>query len=84
MPIINLNLSGDGAWPDLQDKEVIHLTGDVPAWEIAALERGMTSGSPSLALRLDLPDGRVVIAETSVKAFLTAAAAIRAKFPGLG
>lgn len=84
MPIINLKLDGDGAWTDLQGKDYIHLTGDVPAWEIVALEGGMGTGNPSLALRLDLPDGRVVVAETSVKAFLTTAAAIRARFPGLG
>lgn len=78
--IIHLILNGDGAFSDLAGKEesVIHLTGP---FTIAALERGMTSGNPSLALRFDLPDGKVVIQETSVSAFLTAAAGIMGRFP---
>ena len=41
----------------------------------------MTSGNPSVAIRVDLPDGRIVFVETSVKLFLAAAALIRAKYP---
>ncbi|KKL91887.1 hypothetical protein LCGC14_1166620 [marine sediment metagenome] len=78
-PIIHLRLDGDAAFSDLQDKmdKVIHLAGD---FTIAALERGMESGRPSLVLRIDLPDGRVVMQETSVRLFLAAAAAIRGRF----
>ncbi len=77
--IIHLQLEGDGAFQDLRDKMdgVIHLTGD---FTIAALTAGMVSGRPSLTLRLDLPDGRVVLQETSVRVFLAAATAIRARF----
>ncbi len=77
--IIHLQLDGDGAFQDLRDKMdgVIHLTGD---FTIAVLTAGMVSGRPSLALRFDLPDGRVIIQETSVRVFLAAADAIRAKF----
>ncbi len=80
--IIHLRLEGDAAFSDLADKteRVIHLTG---SFTIAALEAGMTSGRPSLALRIDLPDGRVVIQETSVRLFLSAADAIRARFGGV-
>ncbi|MDP2954681.1 MAG: hypothetical protein Q8O76_15365 [Chloroflexota bacterium] len=89
MPIIRVILEGDGAWPDLKgrEQEIVHLVGDEPV-QIAYLSGGMKSGRPSLAIRLDLPSieglqdavRRVVIAETSVRAFLAAAAAIRAKY----
>ncbi len=77
--VIHLQLDGDGAFEDLRDKgdAVTHLTGD---FTIAALTAGMVSGRPSVALRFDLPDGRVIIQETSVRIFLAAAAAIRGRF----
>lgn len=80
-PTIHLKLEGEGAFDDLAESQVVvvHLTGP---FTIATLEKGMTSGRPSLALRFDLDDGTVVIQETSVAAFLTAAAAIRGKFGG--
>lgn len=77
--IIKVELEGDGAFSDLQDKldQVIHLTGPIT---IAVLEGGMTSGRPSLAIRIDLPDGKVIVQEASVRAFLAAADVLRAKF----
>ncbi len=72
---IVIKLQGDGAWPDLKGKvgtdQVIHL---------AALSAGMTSGRPSIMLRFDLPDGRTVLAETSLRLLLTAAEAFRARY----
>lgn len=62
--IINLNLNGDGAWPDLIDQGVIHL-GDDTEIGLCVLPGGMTSGKPSVAFRFDLPDGSVVVAEAS-------------------
>lgn len=78
-PIIRLILEGDGAFKDLADKEerVIHLTGP---FTVAALERGMRSGNPSLSIRIDLPDGRVVVQETSMRMWLTVARALEGKF----
>lgn len=67
------------AWPDLGE-EFIHLGNSASAIGITCLSRGMSSGAPSVALRLDLPDGRVVIAETSLKLFLTAADIFKAKY----
>lgn len=79
MTTIKLELDGDGAFADLADKQekVIHLTGP---FTIAVLKGGMQSGRPSLALRFDLPDGRVIVQETSVLLFLSAADAIKVKF----
>ena len=89
MPTIELSLEGDGAWPDLEGSAgVVHLQD--ATWKLAALEGGMASGAASLALRLDLgdagfdadiPNGRVVIAETSLAAWIAVTAALRARYP---
>jgi hypothetical protein len=81
MPSIALNLVGDGdadgVWPDLADKTVHHVTSPIG---IGALRGGMQSGAPSVAMRLELDDGSVVLAETSLVLFLSAADALRARF----
>jgi hypothetical protein len=86
MPVISVHLDGDKAWPDLAAKpsEILHLRDQ--RWSLAALKGGMSSGKPSLALRLDLPrhsaDGAtVIVAETSMAAWIAATVALRARFP---
>lgn len=81
---LDLNLDGDGAWPDLLGRmdQVVHLR-EGTTLRVSVLAGGMTSGKPSIGIRLDLPDGRVVIAETSARLFVTTARAIEARFPGL-
>jgi hypothetical protein len=85
MPILKLNLKGDSIWPELVGKEdsIIHLANDAPAIQIATLDGGMASGKPSVTIRVDLPDGKHVLAETSARVFCTAARAIMAKYPDL-
>lgn len=63
MLALNLVLK-EPAWPDLADKtdKIIHVTSPLG---LAYLEAGMESGARSVMLRVDLPDGRVVLAETS-------------------
>ena len=80
MTIIRVILEGDGAFKDLQGREdsVIHCIGE---FTVAALTGGMQSGRPSLMLRIDLPDGRVVLQETSLGAWIMTTAALRGKFP---
>jgi hypothetical protein len=80
MPTIKLDLDGDDAWEDLADRrdQIIHLP-DEPI-RLAVLDGGMVSGRPSVALRLDLPDGRVVIAETSLALLSASVRAIWARY----
>jgi hypothetical protein len=84
MPTIDVNLAGDGAWPDLARRiGVFRADSD---WHLAALEAGMSSGAPSIALRLTVPvEGEdlpvTVIAETSLAAWIAATAALRGRFP---
>lgn len=83
MIALDLRLAGDGAWPELRDKlqrgDVIHLA-EESVLGISALAGGMTSGATSIMFKFELPDGRVVMAETSLKLFLAAAAALRARY----
>ena len=82
MNIIKVILEGDNCWTDLaekiQDGKVTWLRGGNIS--IAALSKGTTSGRPSISIRIDLPDGKVVIAETSLRLFLGAAEAFKAKY----
>lgn len=73
---LDIVLNGDGCWPELSDRDVAK--GERVA--MAALGAGMVSGAPSVTIRIDLPDGRVVLAATSLKLLLTAADAFRARY----
>lgn len=71
MPGLPLHIHGDQCWPDLadmaarlEDGRVIHLRGE--GLEMARLPGGMSSGNSSVTIRVNLPDGRVVLAETSL------------------
>lgn len=87
MPVLTIKFEnefeGGISWPDLADREVIHLGNDAPPIQVGVLDHGMTSGQPSIGIRLDLPDGRSVVAETSARLFVTAANAIQARYPDL-
>jgi hypothetical protein len=80
VPSLRVNLDGDNAWPDLADKmdQVLHLRD--PDWTLVALPGGMTSGSTSVALRINLPDGQVVICETSLAIWLASARALAGRY----
>ncbi len=83
MPVMSIKFAGRGddtLWPDLDRTTVIH-TKD--AISLGVLDGGMTSGSPSVALRIDLPDGRTVIAETSAKLFVGHGRLIAGRYPNL-
>jgi hypothetical protein len=83
MKQLNIILNGDNAFPDLDRDRVIHVGNDGPPIEVAVLAGGMTSGRPSLMIRIDLPDGQTVMAETSARLFCTAARAIMGRYPDL-
>jgi hypothetical protein len=77
MLILEVILDGEGCWPDLAEKTVINLGNESKPIQVAALPKGLVSGKPSVSIRLDLPDGNVVIAETSLALFLSAAETFR-------
>jgi hypothetical protein len=67
-------------WSDLLDKEVIYLGDEAAPIEIVAMPGGMTSGRTSISMRLDLPDGRVVIVETALYELANAVRQIQERF----
>lgn len=80
MPSITMHLDGDACWPDMLDgREVIHLGNDAPPIGMALLKGGMISGKPSVTIRIDLPDGKTVLAETSLILLESAVRAMRAR-----
>jgi hypothetical protein len=78
MPMINVTFD-EPAWPDLEDKDVIHITGPIC---ITGLTKGMRSGKTSVAIRIDIPPHftEVVLVETSLELFLTTADMLKVKY----
>ena len=73
-------LESEEHWSDLLDKEVIYLGNEASPVEIVAMPGGMASGRTSISLRLDLPDGRVVIVETALYELAKAVREIQERF----
>ena len=65
---VDRNGGFDAIPPGVTDDQLIHLTDDAKL-EIGTLRGGMQSGKDSVAFCFTLPDGRVVIAETSAELF---------------
>jgi hypothetical protein len=82
---ISLIMEGDGCWPELSNpSKILNLMGEgAPPIKIALLAGGMESGRPSVTFRIDLPDGRSLLTETSARLFCATARTIMAKFPDL-
>ncbi len=78
MAQLTVLLDGNNCWNDLKDKpdKIVHVTEGI---QIALLQTGMQSGKASVALRINLPDGRVVIVETSLALLSVTVGAFRAK-----
>lgn len=81
---LTLHLDDDGSFPDLVENrdtdQIIHLGNDAPPMHLTVLPGGMASGKPSVMLLINLPDGRVVLAETSLALLQMAVRAFTAKY----
>jgi len=73
---LTIHVEGDNCWPDLKNREIIK--GDLVS--VAALPEGMTSGRTSVGFRVELPDGKVVFCETTMRLFLNAANIFKVKY----
>lgn len=62
---VDINVDGDNAWPDLVDKEII----EADITHATMLKGGMQSGRYSVAFRIPLPDGTVIISQMSLNMF---------------
>lgn len=88
MPKVVIIPEGDGCWPDLHEKreqgQTLDAMGENAQISFAGLGGGMASGRASVSIRIDLPDGRVVLTETSLRLFKAAADALASKYPDDG
>lgn len=77
---VDIHLRGDSCWQDLHKirdaGNLVWLT-KPKLLAFARLPGGMQSGKSSVSIRIDLPDGKVVVAETSMRVFLSVADAFR-------
>jgi hypothetical protein len=73
---LNIILDGDNCWPELREKGWIE--GKLVA--VAALVNGTVEGNPTVTLRIELPDGQTVLAQTTLRLFNGAARAFRGRF----
>ena len=83
MPTIDLRLDGEGAWPDLNTLKrrgkLLEPNESAPIG-LAGLGGGMTSGRASVAFRIDLPDGRVVFTQSSLRLVWNAVKALADRY----
>lgn len=81
MVSLTIKLNGDGILQGFPPEKIVNL--ESTPITVTTLEGGMSSGLPSVGLIFDLPDGRKVLAQTSVRLFLSAARAIKARYGDL-
>jgi hypothetical protein len=71
--MLDIQTDGDGCWPDL--RETGFVTGE---WVgIARLARGTVKGDATVTVRIKLPDGETLLAETTMALLDGAMAAFR-------
>ena len=81
IPLIPLaiELDGDGCWPDLDaviDAGKYH-EGRLEA--VALLKNGTESGKHTVTFRVDMPDGSVVVAQTTLALLVMATRGMKAR-----
>jgi hypothetical protein len=84
MPLTHLPLfiHGDSAWPDLTAKRdtglLVNVMDEDGALELAALPQGTVGGRTTVTIRVNLPGGRVVLAQTTLRLLKAAVRAFEA------
>jgi hypothetical protein len=77
VPNLIIQLNAEGLLEGVDPDSVVHVTTPLT---VAPLAGGMASGSPSVMITCVLPDGRTLVAETSLKLFLQAAKIFNDRF----
>lgn len=76
MPSIDVRLDGDNAFADWRDKTPHHFT----TFRMTGLRDGMVSGKPCFMFAAELPDGSVVVLETSAQLLEASIRAFKARW----
>lgn len=82
MPMIDLKLDEDGLWPDLADlppDRIINLMEEHNTIGMACLPYITAERKPAVMIRLDLPDGRVLVTVTTLALLATCVDAMIAR-----
>jgi hypothetical protein len=77
MAAIRVHPNWVDCWPEIALRKKIDLLGSEAApIQLALIPGGMSNGESSLVIRIDLPDGQVVLTQASLPSFLEAAKAL--------
>jgi hypothetical protein len=68
MTTLDVHTNGEGCWPDLGERGFI--SGQITG--IARLPHATESGRSSVTVRIELPTGRIVLAQTTLALLSTA------------
>lgn len=77
--MMDVETTGFDVLKGVDPDDVIHLE-EGARIEVGALAGGMVSGKPSVAFAFRLPDGKVVVAETSLALLLSTGDALKARY----
>lgn len=83
MPSIELSIVRQGdpsPWADIDPARLVALA-DSDTLPVVALEAGMVTGAPSVALRINLADGTTALVETSLAVWIATTCAMRGAYP---
>lgn len=87
MPVLTVTVNLDETpWEDLmalreKGKLITAMNVEAGAIKIGGLPQGMQSGKTAVAIAVPLPDGTVILTETSLSCFLAAAKILEAAYP---
>lgn len=87
MPVIAVTVNIDETpWDDLtalreQGKLITAMNVDAGTIKVGGLPHGMQSGRTSVAISVPLPDGTIILTETSLALFVQAAKILEAAYP---
>ena len=87
MPVMTVTMNiEDTPWEDLhtlrdQGKLITAMSFEAGRIRIGGLPNGMNSGKTSVAIAVPLPDGTIVLTETSLALFLNAAEILKVAYP---
>lgn len=78
--------NGDACWPDLDEKRAAGLLLDEmdtnAKISFALLEKGTQQGKPTVTIRVDMADGRVLLTQTTLRLFQSTADALSSAHEG--
>jgi hypothetical protein len=78
MAAIRVHPNWADCWPEIALRQKIDLLGSEAApIQLALVPAGMSNGDSSVVVRIDLPDGQVVLTQCSLTRFLEAAKAMQ-------